>query len=477
MNDKLFKGSTAYYINCLIVLLLMFGFRFIPPIGAITEIGMGILGVFLGLVYGWITVGMLWPSLMGLLAFGFTGYSSISDTMIAGFGSNNVLVLIMIFGILGLLESAGLTEYIALKIVDFKVGRGRPWGLIYLLMLAAFVLVAVTCSWASALFVWAIFYKIVENNGIEKGKYTVYVISSIMVATILGGQVFPFSVPVILMTGAFTNTVGVEAAPSFVPYVVWMIVICQLIIVAWLAFGKYILKIPAFEVNTESIEKAKNLNSYQKIVLCFFAGFLFSLILASVLPTAWVFTKTLNGFGVKGLATLVLAVIIMFQFAEGKSFNEYMKRTSWELIIIMAVITVLSNAVSSDTTGIMSTLSKALSPVFVSKGNIVFVILITLIPLVLTNVLNNLVIGFLFVPIAATLCVTLGINPTVIFVMMMLLTSCALATPAGCAPAAMLFGNTEWVTGSQAAKYGVLFAVIAEIITLVIGIPLGSLLF
>ena len=41
MNTKLLKGSPAYYINCLIVLILMFGFRLLPPIGAITEVGMG----------------------------------------------------------------------------------------------------------------------------------------------------------------------------------------------------------------------------------------------------------------------------------------------------------------------------------------------------------------------------------------------------------------------------------------------------
>ena len=477
MSQRLLKGSPAYYINCVVVLVLMFGFRFLPPVGGITEIGMGCLGVFLGAVYGWITVGMLWPSLMGLIAYGFTGYISIGDAMTTGFGSNNVLVLIMIFGILGVMESAGLTEYISLKIVGSKVGRGRPWVMIFLLMLASFVLVAVTCSWGSAMFVWAIFYKMVEQNQIEKGKYTAFVITSIIVSAILGGQVFPFSVPVVLLTGAYTGVAGAEAAPAFLPYVVWMIVICQIISIVWLSIGRFLLKIPVPEIDSDRIEKAKPLNTYQKIVLVLLVAFLVALMASSLLPKASVLGGLLNSMGVKGLAMLILAVLVMLNFSEGKSFNLYMKTANWELIVVMALITILSNSLSSADTGIMTFVTDLLAPVLAGKGTILFLILITLIPLALTNVLNNLVIGMLFVPIGYTFAVNMGVNPTMLFVVLVLLTSCALATPAGCAVSAMYFGNTEWINGRQATKYGILFAIVAWIVTLILGVPFGMLLF
>lgn len=477
MQGKLLKGSPAYYINCLIVLLLMFGFRFLPPVGGITEVGMGCLGVFLGAVWGWITVGMLWPSLLGLIACGFTGYISVSDAITTGFGSNNVMVLIMIFGILGLMESAGLTEYISLRIVGSKVGRGRPWMMVFLLMTAAFVLVAVTCSWGSALFVWAIFYKIVESNHIPRGKYTGFVISSIIVSAILGGQVFPFSVPVVLLTGAYTGVAGAEAAPGFVPYVVWMVVVCQLITLAWLLAGRYLLKVQPPEIDPDSIEKAEKLTAYQKVVLVFLLAFLAALILSSVLPASLPLTQVLKTLDVKGLAALILAVLVMLNFAQGQSFNHYMKSANWELIVVMALITILSNSLSAAETGIMDTVSGLLSPVLTGHGPILFLILITLIPLVLTNVLNNLVIGMLFVPIGYSLAAAMGINTGMLFVELVLLTSCALATPAGCAVAALYFGNTEWINGSQATRYGLLFALLAWIVAMIAGVPLGMLLF
>lgn len=477
MQGKLLKGSPAYYVNCVIVLLLMFGFRFLPPLGSITEVGMGCLGIFLGAVWGWITVGMLWPSLMGLIAYGFTGYISISDAITTGFGSNNVMVLIMIFGILGVMETAGLTEYISLKIVGSKLGQGRPWMMIFLLMTASFVLVAVTCSWGSAMFVWAIFYKIVDNNHIAKGKYTAFVISSIIVSAILGGQVFPFSVPVVLLTGAYTGVAGADAAPGFAPYVIWMIVVCQLITVAWILVGRYLLKVKPPEIDPNSIEKAKKLSTYQKVVLTFLIVFLAALVLSSILPSTLALTQVLKALDVKGLAALILAVLIMLNFAQGQSFNQYMKAANWELIVVMALITILSNSLSAAETGIMDTVSNLLSPILTGQGPILFLILITFIPLAITNVLNNLVVGMLFVPIAYSMAVPMGINTGMLFVVLVLLTSCALATPAGCAVAAMYFGNTEWIDSTSATKYGLIFALLAWLVTLIVGVPFGMLLF
>ena len=44
--------NTAYYIHSLITLVLIFGFGFLPPIEPITPVGMRILGILLGLLYG-----------------------------------------------------------------------------------------------------------------------------------------------------------------------------------------------------------------------------------------------------------------------------------------------------------------------------------------------------------------------------------------------------------------------------------------
>lgn len=154
-----------------------------------------------------------------------------------------------------------------------------------------------------------------------------------------------------------------------------------------------------------------------------------------------------------------------------------MKAANWELIVVMALITILSNSLSAAETGIMDTVSNLLSPILTGQGPILFLILITFIPLAITNVLNNLVVGMLFVPIAYSMAVPMGINTGMLFVVLVLLTSCALATPAGCAVAAMYFGNTEWIDSTSATKYGLIFALLAWLVTLIVGVPFGMLLF
>ena len=57
------KGNTSYYIHSIIFLLITIGTGFLPTFGGITELGMKVLGVFLGLLYGWIFIGFIWPRL------------------------------------------------------------------------------------------------------------------------------------------------------------------------------------------------------------------------------------------------------------------------------------------------------------------------------------------------------------------------------------------------------------------------------
>ena len=90
-------GNTKYYINSAICLIIMFGFGYLPPVAPITTLGMQILGIFLGMVYGWIFVEIAWPSLAGLVALTQIGYMSAADVLKASFGESNVVLMFFIF--------------------------------------------------------------------------------------------------------------------------------------------------------------------------------------------------------------------------------------------------------------------------------------------------------------------------------------------------------------------------------------------
>lgn len=86
------KKTISYYLHMIITLLLMFGFGLFPAPEPMTALGMKVIGIFLGLLYGWTTCGLIWPSLLGMIALALSGALSIKEVLIGGFGNETTLL-------------------------------------------------------------------------------------------------------------------------------------------------------------------------------------------------------------------------------------------------------------------------------------------------------------------------------------------------------------------------------------------------
>ena len=92
-------------IHYIIVAAFCLLFRFIPGFAGITPLGMGILGSFIGAIYGWITIDMLWPSLMALCGVGLS--IGMNQMLAASFGNMAVVALVLCMGVLGISMTTG----------------------------------------------------------------------------------------------------------------------------------------------------------------------------------------------------------------------------------------------------------------------------------------------------------------------------------------------------------------------------------
>lgn len=72
MEAKKKPKTMTYWINTAIVLFCFFGFGLLPDFG-LGYAGMRAVGIFLGLLWGWITVEFGWVSILGIIAMGTTG--------------------------------------------------------------------------------------------------------------------------------------------------------------------------------------------------------------------------------------------------------------------------------------------------------------------------------------------------------------------------------------------------------------------
>lgn len=472
------KNSVAQWIHVVIILFFMFGFKYVcPPFSTITEVGVGVLGVFIGLVYGWTTCGVFWTSILGMIALGFTGFQTVTESLQYGISHNNVLTLLFVFPFMYIIEEAGIVRWISYKLVNLRIGRGRPWVLSFLLVFTAAIISALVNPFVAIFFVWSMFYSVCDICHLEKGKYTQFMIAGIAFGATIGCQLFIFSPPVMQAVGVYEGIAGYTF--NAVKYSVWVLVVETVYYILFVLYGKFILRLDLSNIQIDKIEGGEDhLDTYQKITMVFLVLFLVFMFWPSFLPAEWTSSQVFSALGSKGVPAILLVAMVMLNFSKGIDINEmFTKGIRWSAIFLTACVMVIINAVGSPEVGISDALAALLSPLLEGRSALVFIAIVTLIPAIITNFGSNVVVALLFIPISYTFASTAGFNYHAIALAVFLCSNAALGTPAGCATAAILHGNSEWITSGQAARHGAVQVVIVWASTLLIGYPLGCFLF
>lgn len=473
-STRFLGGSKKFYLNVAIMLCIEIFFRFIPPFGEMTAMGMAVLGVFLGTVYGWLTLdSMPVASLLGVLMMVTTGfYSTANEAFSASFGGTLCLQLIMIFGLVGVLNDANCTELYVRKILNSKLGKRSIWMMLFLFFLCQYIL-GFFGSWALTLLLLALWREVCKVTGAERGLLT-FGISTIILATLFSGQALSFSPVVLVLDGMFSNYTGLPAAP-FVNYTVWMFLVSILSGILWLLVGKFLMKIPSPDLKHVSLSQKQKLTRYQLYASIAALIFILGLIYASIFqdPVA-VF---LNKFGLLGFAAIFLWVFIAIRPADGiQQFGALMgKSVMWDVIVNLAMVTVLSSCMGDPATGIAATVQNVLA--FMTDLPLpVFLILITLLPLVLTQYLNNMAVSAVFIPVAASFAISIGVNVYALNAAEYVLTSVAMASPAGCSLAAIYFSLDD-MDSKTCTKHAWIAIACTWVVTLLWGVLLTGNLF
>lgn len=142
------KKDTAYYIKSIIGLAIMIFFGKLPAPAPMTQLGMVIIGQFIGLVFLWTFVDMVWPTFAGIVLFGFVakdvypGSWALAGIYEAGAQSIGGWIIVLVLGLLlftEVLNEAGLIRRMALWFATRKVARKSPWAFTFMLFLSFYV--------------------------------------------------------------------------------------------------------------------------------------------------------------------------------------------------------------------------------------------------------------------------------------------------------------------------------------------------
>lgn len=211
--------NKKYYLNSAIVVLLMALFRFIPPIGSMTTLGMTILGIFLGALWGWITCDMIWPSVLALVMLGFSGYTAnVSEALTSTISNGTIQLILWLLVFSAVLTTTGISKYFVTKLVRSRFCKGHPWRLSIVICLATWICAAFGAGFAAILLCWDLVYTIsVQVGYTKKDKWPKMMVCAIIFFNALGALVALIVLTIIpscLPAGGaktFLNTLGTTA--------------------------------------------------------------------------------------------------------------------------------------------------------------------------------------------------------------------------------------------------------------------------
>lgn len=468
----------SYYVHTIIVFALMFGFPRLPLIEPLTPYGMHVVGIFLGCLYGWTMIGPIWPSFLGLIALGFTEFGTMTDAFKEAYGGDTYLFVFFMLSFAALISQAGVTDYIAKWVISRKIAKGRPWVVALLVYTGAYVVGALVSVMPSIVICWTLTYQLCQNFGYtNKDKYPKLMVIGVVNAALMGHCLFPFKAFAVMMLNVLNTQLGISV--NFALFTVFLFVMGYGGILIWLAVCKYIYR-PNVEPilnSTYVYENTDKLNTYQKEVLALLAIMVFAMFLPGFLPDCGVktFLSTLGNTGIVVVLLLVCSLIVL---KNRKSFADVptliKAGVPWPTMILLATAMTLASAISGET-GINQLFAQILSPILGGHGTVLFYILIIVVGVIMTNIINNVVVGMILVPIICTFSGTLGFPPEILTVAICLLMNVTFLLPSGSPIAAFLHGNTEWVSSIECQKYSVLYIILFMAWSVIICLTLGNL--
>lgn len=476
------KKDTMYYINSAITVAIMFGFGMLPPFDPITPLGMQILGIFLGLLYGWTFVDQVWPSILGMVALSLTDYMSLKGLMAAGFGSNTVMLMWFMLIIAALVDSAGVSRFIAIFFISRKFVLGKPWVFITTFLFTVFILSAMTSTVPAIIVCWSILYSVLKTVGYKPGdSFSSYMVVGVVYSCLIGLALLPWKTVQMVVLGMFEKTAGYSM--DYLSYISVTLPVSIVCLVAYVLLGKLVFKPDVAKIKAvtkDTFDPADlQVNFQQKIIIVLMVILVVLLLVPSIMPTSWAITGVLKGLGAHGVAFLIMGTMIFLRF-DGKpmmNFRSCAGKMQWDSIFLTAAMMPFTDALNVEEAGINAFLIEKFGAIFGGTSPMMFIILVLVVAIVATQFMNNSICGGIMFPIMYPFAVALGIDPGLITVLLIFVLVIAVLTPAGSPMSAIMFSNSEWLTTKEVYKYITPGIIIVFAAVCLVGIPVASIVF
>ena len=441
------------YVNIAVTALLMFGFGFLPPFATLTPVGMRLLGIFLGVIYGYSTCEIVWPSLMAMVAFGISGYTTMNAAIASMLGHPVVFQVLTQYFVAGAIVVYGFGKWFVRWSLSRKLFKGKPkfytWCFMFIFMWACLILNDLPLS----LLLYAVWNDIADSCGYDKNStFRYYGFCGIMVSLILGSGMIPYRSWLLGLSVSWKEIFGTPINMGVMFLVTAIIGI--LFVTIYVYLGAKVFKVDFSIMQEFDVEKlgdeSKHLSHRMKRILGAFVISMLIAIYGSASTDA--FANFLNNTLTMGGLYCMIAVLLMVLpsgDADGKPcivFSDIKHSDaaiSWPVIFMVATTIPLATALSSDATGIMPWLTSLFAPVFEGRSPTFIVIFTIIVMFILTNVGSNIAFGTAMIPVIAPFVLASGMNPLLPGAALLWMANIGILLPGASAPASIFHGRSE----------------------------------
>lgn len=478
-NEKAIDTSWQYWGHSIVFFAIMFGLSHVQAPPPLTPLGMKIAGIFLGVLYAWIFIDIVWPSMAGLLAIMMLGVMRPVELLNKSFGDPIVVMMFFVFIFCAAISHYGLSRFIALWFISRRFVKGRPWVFTYTFLGTIMLLGGLTSGTPAVLIGWSLFYGVCELCGYKKGEgYPTMMIFGVVFAAQFGMSIIPFKSVPLAIIGTYE-----KISHTSIDYAAYMIMalaggfllLALFIVVGRLLFRPDMSKLQSLDVSHLDTENALSLNYVQKLALFFLFALLGLMLAPSFLPVDFFLTRFIKSIGYTGICILVVMCMCCIRI-EGKPMlpikNMIDKGVSWQIIFLLAFIFPISGPMSDPASGITQFFMLALDPIFGQNSEIIFAVTLGAFGALLTQCINNSALGAALMPLVYSYCTANNFSPEVSVILVVMGVHLAYLTPAASSTAATLHGN-DWCDTKSIWKMAPVMIVLSYALLVLLMLTLG----
>ena len=486
------KIDVKYVIWVIIGLVLMFfGGKIIPTWGPVTEMGVAMIGVFLGLlVLITATNQLIWPSCAALIAVVLHGYMNAATAISNFMGTTVILQMVAVIVICSALRETGAGEVLAKKLISAKFIQGKPLAFTIFFLLAFLLADIVLGTFGGIIFSFAVFESVREVLGYKKNdKFTQSMYLGLYLCGMLGSSILPFSGMVLAITNSFNKTMqSYGYVFNQATYIAGALVVGVAFIVVYAFVMRFVFRCDMSRIENLDVSKITSLgnvglkfNKKQMIYLCSFVfGIAYSFALMLI-------PNSVSWYGrfasiTQALWFVLVIVILSLVKMDGKPLMDtgkhFKEGVNWGFITTVGMFSILGGALSANDLGIKTWLTELLGPMFSNMSWPVFVLLIVTACAVVTNFFSNMATGIIVASITAPFAATFaaaGINVSVIGTAIAFTSMFAYLTYAAAGPAPILLGQ-EGIESKFVWSKGVITLAVYIVVATILFSILGYLL-